>query len=144
MLPYLHCATLFLHSVISSADKWGAVVSVHQPKRARIEIESLVDLPPQPCLALVSPNSRGSSIVHVLSKSAHLFGTSHVPSCLPVAVVATTVTTGDHPHRVPGMWSPHLRRPASEPSCGCAHVMRVCRVAYCSCGFCFSYFHPRT
>jgi hypothetical protein len=41
----------------------GVAVGMRQLKQTRIEIGSSADLPPQPHLALVSPNSWGSSVM---------------------------------------------------------------------------------
>jgi hypothetical protein len=88
-----------LHETLSPFEdiisrQGGVTVSMCQPKRTRTETRSSADLPQQPRLTLVSPNSRGSSVVPVLMEPSHLLGISQVPSCSSTAMIAMTVTAG--------------------------------------------------
>jgi hypothetical protein len=69
----LPCETLPPFSDIT-VQQVGVTVGVHQPKRTQTRIGPglSASLPQQPCLMSVSPNSRGTSVVPVLTKPTHL------------------------------------------------------------------------
>jgi hypothetical protein len=70
--PPRETLSLFTDIISRQAGGGGVTVCVRQPKWTRTETGPSVGLPRHPGLALVSPNSRGSSVVPVLTESTHL------------------------------------------------------------------------
>jgi hypothetical protein len=102
----------------------GITADIRQPKQTRIETEPTADLPQQPCLTLLYPNSRGSSVVSVLMEMTHLLKLLPVPLCSS---------------------SPGGSEPSPKAYFGAflwVSSWYACGVAYCLCGSSLSYFLP--
>jgi hypothetical protein len=68
-------------------QKAGITIGARQPKRPQMETGPSTSPPPQPCLALVSPDLQGTSVVLVVTETTHLVFCS---SCRPRAAAGVT------------------------------------------------------
>jgi hypothetical protein len=75
-------------------QQMGITVGVCKPNGTQAVTGPLAGLPQQPYLTLVSPNSRGRSIVPILMDLTHLPEISQVPLSSSAVVAATAMTAG--------------------------------------------------
>jgi hypothetical protein len=124
----------------------GVAGGARQSKRTRTKTglltRSSTGSPLQPRLVLVSPDSRGTSVVPALMETTHLFRVLQVPSSSPTNGVATDMTAEPSS-------SSHM---GAEPRPKKAHLWSflwvsywyVCEVVCCLCSSRFSCFYPLT
>jgi hypothetical protein len=124
----------------------GVAGGARQSKRTRTKTglltRSSTGSPLQPRLVLVSPDSRGTSVVPALMETTHLFRVLQVPSSSPTTGVATDMTAEPSS-------SSHM---GAEPRPKKAHLWSflwvsywyACEVVCCLCGSRFSCFYPLT
>jgi hypothetical protein len=91
---------------------------------------------------LVTPNSRGSSVVPMLTESTHLLTILKVLSCSSAIMAATAMTERLSSSSPGGMETPPKK--AHFRAFMRVSTQYVCGATFCLCGSCFSYFHPST
>jgi hypothetical protein len=99
----------------------GFIVDPHRPKRTWIGTGLPAGSPPQPCLMPVSTDSRGMSIMPMLTEITHISRTLLVPLFSMTAMVTMAVTVGSSsssPQRMEPL------RVSSRYVCGAIYPLR--------------------